>query len=107
MNPVSVQVKARITLPAVIHALVGSKHPALKAGLTSVLPRLSHQPTIASYQLVHCACQGLCLPIVTGFCSLITLAQSNTALAALLCRHSWCRKWCCLFCCCSTCLPQK
>ena len=49
MNPVSVQVKARITLPAVIHALVGSKHPALKAGLTSVSPRLSHRSTIASY----------------------------------------------------------
>lgn len=35
VNPVSVQIKAKITLPALIHAFVGSKHPALRAGLKS------------------------------------------------------------------------
>lgn len=36
MNPMSVHIKARITLPAIIHTFIGAKHPLLATGVHSV-----------------------------------------------------------------------
>lgn len=44
MNPMSVQIKARVTLPALIHAFIGAKHPLLATGMQSVRPPPSPPP---------------------------------------------------------------
>lgn len=36
VNPMSVHIKARITLPAIIHSFIGAKHPILATGVHSV-----------------------------------------------------------------------
>ena len=45
----SVQIKARITLPAIIHSFIGARHPLLTTGMQTVSYHLDTSSSITSY----------------------------------------------------------